>query len=252
MKKLFGKILTLTLALVLGLSSLGTIGCNGGGGNQFKSLIVGGVTTTYRVGDAVNLDNIVVKVEYTDAEENKTLGKNDYTVKLPDGMSNLSDLTAEEGTYTIKIVYSDPLFDGKKREKSITITVVAADVEYIEGETLFPTSFTLSETYNAYKNNVEDATNERSDAETDSTFESKFMDVADKNYYVGTDNTFNFLPNLRVNDSFRKFTANIAISVYDESATQYVPLNASEPVDKIVTYSLDGNAVATVDIYPFC
>lgn len=247
MKKLFGKILSFTLALVLCLTSFSAIGCKGG--NEFKNLIVGGVTTTYRVGDDINFDNIVVKVEYTDAEENKTLSKNDYTIKLPNGMSKLSDLTDEVGTYTIKIVYLDPLFDGEKREKSITINVVAQDVEYIEGETLFPTSFTLPGTYGVYLNNKNNVTNVRSNAEKDTAFEGKFMDVEDKNYYVGTDNGFKFLPNLRVNDAFRKFTANISISVYDESATQYVPLNASEPVNKVVSYSLDGNVVATVDIY---
>lgn len=244
MKKLFGKFLTFTLALVLGLTTLSAIGC-GEGGNQFKGLVVGGVTTTYRVGADVNFDSVVVKVEYTDAKEDKTLTKNEYTIELPAGMTNPSDLTVSEGTYTITIVYLDPLFSNAKREKAIVINVVAADVENLPGETLIPTSFTLPDTYTVYRNNLANATND----DTDAGFEGKYMDVTDKNYYVGTDNGFTFLPNLRVNDSFRKFTANVAISVYDESATQYVALVAGEPADKVVAYSLEDTVVATVDTY---
>lgn len=218
MKKLFGKFLTIALALVLGLTTICVVGC-GDGGNQYKGLIVGGVTTTYRVGDDVNFNNIVVKVEYSDAKENKTLTKNEYTIELPAGMSNPSDLTIAEGEYVITIVYLDPLFSNAKREKAIVINVVPEDVEYIEGETLTPTSFTLPDTYGVYKTNVANATNVRSDAEKDTAFEGKFMDVADKNYYVGTDNGFKFLPKLRVNDAFRKFTANIEISVEDGTDT---------------------------------
>ena len=247
MKKLFGKFLTFVLALVLGLTTICVVGC-GEGGNQFKALIVGGVTTTYRVGDDVNFDNIVVKVEYSDAKEDKTLTKNEYTVVLPGAMQNPSDLTAQEGTYTITIVYLDPLFSNAKREKAIVINVVPEDVEYIEGETLTPTSFTLPDTYGVYKNNVTNATNVRADGETDSAFEGKFMDVEDKNYYVGTDNGFTFLPKLRVNDAFRKFTANVAISVIVDD--QPVALVASEVDDnKTVTYTLEDAVVATVDIY---
>ena len=246
MKKLFGKFLTLVLALVLGLTTVCVVGCSEGG-NEFKGLIVGGVTTTYRVGDEVNFDNAVVKVEYTDTNENKTLTKNEYRVELPSGMEMLSDLTKEEGTYTIKFVYLDPLFDGAKREKSIVIKVAAEDAEYIEGETLIPTSFTLPDTYGVYKTNVANATNVRSNAEVDSTFEGKFMDVEDKNYYVGTDNGFNFLPKLRVNDAFRKFTATVKISV--ETETQPIVLVASEPENNVVTYTLEDDVVATVDIY---
>lgn len=245
MKKLFSKILTFVLVFVLGTTTLFSSGCNGG--IEFKGLIVGGVTTTYRVGDEVNFDNAIVKVEYNDEKENKTLTKNEYTVELPNGMSMLEDLTKEEGTYTIKFVYLDPLFKGERREKAIVINVVPEDVEYIEGEVLTPTSFTLPETYGVYQSNVASATNERNNEETDSSFEGKFMDVEDKNYYVGTDNGFKFLPKLRVNDEFRKFTAKIEISVEIENAP--VELVASTPVDKVVTYTLNDEEVATVDIY---
>ncbi len=246
MKKLFSKILTFVLTFVLGTTTVFASGC-GDGGNKFEGLIVGGVTTTYRVGDQVNFDNAVVKVEYTDAKENKTLTKNEYSVELPQGMSILSDLTEEEGTYTVIFVYLDPLFKGERREKAIVINVVPEDVEYIEGETLTPTSFNLPETYDVYRNNVANATNERNNEETDSSFEGKFMDVEDKNYYVGTDNAFNFLPKLRVNDEFRKFTANIEISVKIEDSD--VVLTASQPENKVVEYTLQDQVVATVDIY---
>ena len=52
MKKLFSKVLTFVLVFVLGTTTLLSSGCNGG--IEFKGLIVGGVTTTYRVGDQVN------------------------------------------------------------------------------------------------------------------------------------------------------------------------------------------------------
>ena len=245
MKKLFSKILTFVLVFVLGTTTLLSSGCNGG--IEFKGLIVGGVTTTYRVGDQVNFDNAVVKVEYSDTKENKTLTQNEYTVELPQGMTILSDLTNEEGTYTVKFVYLDPLFKGERREKAIVINVVPEDVEYIEGEVLTPTSFTLPETYGVYQNNVASATNERNNEETDSSFEGKFMDVEDKNYYVGTDNGFKFLPKLRVDDEFRRFTAKIEISVVIENAP--VKLSASTPSNKVVTYTLQDEEVATVDIY---
>ena len=246
MKKLFGKLLTCVFALMFSLTSFSVVGC-ADNGNQFKGLIVGGLTTTYRVGDEVNFDNVVVKVEYTDAKENKTLNKSDYTVELPEGMTILSDLTTEEGSYNVKIVYLDPLFEGARREKAIVINVVPEDVEHFEGEILVPTSFTLPDTYSVYQSNVANATNERSNEESDSSFEGKFMDVEDKNYYVGTDNAFKFLPKLRVNDAFRKFTANVELSIEVENVP--VTLVASEPDENIVTYSLQGTPVATVDIY---
>lgn len=147
------------------------------------------VVTQYNVGDTVSFNGIVVKAKYNDGSE-EDVSFSDCKVFLGDEdiTSNLSKITETAGTKEITIKYQEIT-------TKITITV---SVEQTGFGTIV--SFEKPEAFAKYEANTKSAGELAYGAQG---FESQFTtgDANAKDYLVGDDNNFKFVPTMLYTDN---------------------------------------------------
>ena len=238
MKSFTKRLLAMVIAFVLSLSMMSSlVAC---GSFELTNIVVTptSVVTQYHVGDTVSFNGIVVKAKYNDGSE-EDVSFSDCKVFLgnEDITSNLSKITETAGTKEITIKYQEIT-------TKITITV---SVEQTGFGTIV--SFELPTSYNEY---VANTTNAGKLAYGVAGYESQFTtgDEDAKDYLVGDDNNFKFVPAMlytdnndqpQVPNTFESVTT-IKMFANDEWVTLSSRAGAEE---NTVEYYLDTTVYAT-------
>ena len=187
----------MVIAFVLALGMMSSlVAC---GSFELTSIVVtqDAIKKAYRVGDTVSFDGIKIKAKFNDGSEQE-LKLSDVKVLLNDEdiSSNLSKITETKGSKRVVIEYEN---------KTDTITIKVRNAgDNPAGEIL---SYGLPTSYSSYEEQTKDAgtieyDTENPDNNRASSFESQFTtgDETAKDYLVGDDNIFRFIPRLRYED----------------------------------------------------
>lgn len=185
MKNTVKKSLAATLALTVALSAGSTLAACGD--FELTSIVItnSSVTTRYTVGDEVSFANIVIKAKFNDgSEEDVALSDCKVYLGTEEITTNLSKITETAGPKTVTIEY-----EGKTANIVITVTVEG------EGGGVV-VAYEAPEAYSSYK----DATTQAGTKEYgEEGYDAQFTkgDENAKDYVVGDDNNFKFVPQLR-------------------------------------------------------
>ncbi len=172
----------MVIAFVLALGMMSSlVAC---GSYELTNIVVTGVTTQYSKGDDVSFDRIKIKAKFNDGSE-EDVSFSDCKVFLGDKdiTSNLSKITETTGT---KVVYIE--YQGKTAKLNITVSIPGFGTIV---------SFESPTAYSKYVTATKSA-GKKEKAYGEQGFESQFTtgDANAKDYLVGDDNNFKFLPEL--------------------------------------------------------
>ena len=187
------------VAFVLSLSMMSSlVAC---GSFELASIVVvnNSIATEYYVGDTVSFDGIKIKAKFNDGSEEE-LKLSDVKVLLNDEdiTSNLSKITETKGDKAVVISYEN-------QKATITIKVTERPVTPGPGEPSEPETvgeilgYGLSASYSGYETQTKEA---GTLAYGEQGFEAQFTtgDENAKDFVVGDDNVFRFIPRLRYED----------------------------------------------------
>lgn len=254
MKSFTKRLCAIMVALVLSLSMMSTLVACGSLGLTSIVVVESSITTEYYVGDTVSFDGIKIKANYNDGSEEE-LKLSDVKVFLNDEdiSSNLSKITETKGDKEVVISYQE-------QSASITIKVSEKTVTPGQGEPVGPLgkimSYGLPESYSDYETKTKAAGTVAYGADG---FEAQFTTGNEeaKDYLVGDDNVFKFLPLLIYRDYSNFDPANPTASLSEADAfasvttikvfdnDEGIELDSRTVADNTVEYYLDTTVYAT-------
>lgn len=257
MKKFLSKIVAMLLTVCLSVSVLSAFACKGGGGSlKFESMSVStkNVQLEYKVGDPVNFTGITATLKYNDSEYDKTVGYESLEFVYPDGLT-LATLTQTSGKKNIKVSYNDSSISETPEKRWADFNISVVNEREVAGTNYYVEGFSLPVSYASYITNVANAGKEQYGS---TNFEGDFFGATsgmDTNYYVGSQNTFKFVPMITVSTEeygdvtldFNAFSSNISVSVWDGDS--YVDLTKTDMGNDRVAYSDNGVKLLEVDTF---
>lgn len=185
MKNFAKKAAAALLTLALSLTSIVSLAACGKLERTSFTLVDGTVKKQYLLNDEVDFSRIEVLIKYSDESYDKTLTKNDLTLRYD------ADITATKGEKTVVFAYVDPVLNNEEVTGEFKVKVVENTIDL---DNVLITSFTAPASITQRQATINAA---GSISYGEEKFSGNFYSGEDSVYYVGDDNAFEFIPEMK-------------------------------------------------------